>query len=81
LYDEEEKARIRLKDQGKEEEYLTSSYYVSFKNFIFSTSSRPALGPTQPLILWVPVALTPGVKQPGREAGHSPPTSAEVKKM
>jgi hypothetical protein len=23
----------------------------------------------------------PGVKQPGREADHSPPTSAEVKKM
>jgi hypothetical protein len=24
--------------------------------------------------------LPPGVKQPGREADHSPPTSAEVKK-
>jgi hypothetical protein len=23
----------------------------------------------------------PGVKRPGREADHSPPTSAEVKKM
>jgi hypothetical protein len=26
-------------------------------------------------------ALSPGVKRPGREAGHSPPTSAEVKKI
>jgi hypothetical protein len=26
-------------------------------------------------------ALYPGVKRPGREADHSPPTSAEVKKM
>jgi hypothetical protein len=26
------------------------------------------------------VALSPGVKWPGREADHSPPTSAEVKK-
>jgi hypothetical protein len=26
-------------------------------------------------------ALSPGVKWPGREADHSPPTNAEVKKM
>jgi hypothetical protein len=51
------------------------------KNFLFSMSSRLALGPTQPPIQWVPGALSPGVKRPGREADHSPPTSAEVKKM
>jgi hypothetical protein len=51
------------------------------KNSIFSTLSRPALRPTQPPIQWVPGALSPGVKQPGREADHSPPTGAEVKKM
>jgi hypothetical protein len=28
---------------------------------------------------WVPGALSPGVKQMGREADHSPPTSAEIK--
>jgi hypothetical protein len=50
------------------------------KNFLFSTSSRPALGPTQPPIQWVPVVFSPGVKRPGREADYSPPTSAEVKK-
>jgi hypothetical protein len=44
-------------------------------------SSRPALGPTQHSIKWVPGAVSPGVKQPGREADHSPPTNAEVKKM
>jgi hypothetical protein len=49
------------------------------KNFLSSTSSRPALGPTQPHIQLVPGALSPGVKRPGREADHSPPTSAEVK--
>jgi hypothetical protein len=43
-------------------------------------SSRPALGPTQPPTECVPGALTPGVKQQGREADHSPPISAEVKK-
>jgi hypothetical protein len=46
------------------------------KNFHFSISSRPALGSTQRPIQWVL-----GVKRPGREADHSPPTSAEVKKM
>jgi hypothetical protein len=49
--------------------------------FHFSMSSGPALGCTQPPIQWVSEALSPGVKRPGREADHSPPTSAEVKKM
>jgi hypothetical protein len=47
--------------------------------FLFTTASRPALGPTQPPIQWVPGALSLGVKRPGREADHSPPSSAEVK--
>jgi hypothetical protein len=51
------------------------------KNFRFSTSSRPALGFTKPPIQWVPGPLSPGVKRPGREVDHLPPTSAEVKKM
>jgi hypothetical protein len=49
---------------------------VGDKNFPFSTSSRPALGPTLPPIQWVPGALSPVVKRPGGEADHSPPTSA-----
>jgi hypothetical protein len=28
---------------------------------------------------WVPGALSPGIKRPGREADQSPPSSAEVK--
>jgi hypothetical protein len=51
------------------------------KNFLFPSSSRAVLGPTQPPIQWVPGAISPGVKWPEREANHSPPTSAEVKKM
>jgi hypothetical protein len=51
------------------------------KNFHFFKSSRRVLGSTQPPIQWVPWALFPGVKRPGREADHSPPASAEVKKM
>jgi hypothetical protein len=51
------------------------------KNFLFSTSSRPAVGPIQPPIQWVPGALSLGVKWLGHEADHSSPTSAEVKKI
>jgi hypothetical protein len=47
--------------------------------FLFTTASRPALGPTQPPIRWVPGALSLGIKRPGREADHSPPSSTEVK--
>jgi hypothetical protein len=43
-------------------------------------SFRPVLGSTKPHIRCVPGALSPGVKRPGREADHSPPTSTEVKK-
>jgi len=41
--------------------------------------SRQALGPIQHPIQWVPGSHSLGVKQPGHEAGHSPPSSAEVK--
>jgi hypothetical protein len=50
------------------------------KIFLFSTASRPALGSTQPPIQWVQWAFSPGVKQEEREADHSAPSSAEVKK-
>jgi hypothetical protein len=41
--------------------------------------SRPALGPTQPPVQWLPGVLSTGVKaRPGRDADHSPPSSAEI---
>jgi len=40
----------------------------------FPHPSRPAVGPTQPPIQWVP-----GIKRPGRDFDHPPPSSAEGK--
>jgi hypothetical protein len=46
--------------------------------FLFITASRTALDPTQPPIQWVPEALSLGLKRPGREADHPPPSTADV---
>jgi hypothetical protein len=47
--------------------------------FLFTTTSRTALRPTQPSVQWVPGVLSLWVKQPGHEADYSPPSIAEVK--
>jgi hypothetical protein len=47
--------------------------------FLFTTASKTTLEPTQPPIQWLPGALSPRIKRPGREVNHTPPPSAEVK--
>jgi hypothetical protein len=59
--------------------WMTTSSPGRGKNFHFSMSSRPALGPTQSPIQWAPWALSPWVKWPGCEVDHWPPTSAKGK--
>jgi hypothetical protein len=49
--------------------------------FLFATALRPAPVPTPPLIQWVQVIFPRRVKQPEREADHSPPPSAEDKSV
>jgi hypothetical protein len=51
---------------------------VCVKNFLFSTLSRPVLGPT---LQWVLGAVWRGAKRQECEADHSPPISPQVKKM
>jgi hypothetical protein len=66
---------------GMDDKSSRSSSPGRVKNFIFCTSSRPVLGPTQLHFQWVPGALSQGVKRPGCKVDHSSPTSAKVKKM
>jgi len=47
-------------------------------NFLFTTASTPALGPTQPPIPLVPGVLSLGAKRSGRKSDHSPHLVAEV---
>jgi hypothetical protein len=56
-------------------QFLTA---VMIRLFIFGTASIPALRPIQPPTQWVPAALAPGVKLPGREDDDSHPYNAEV---
>jgi hypothetical protein len=45
----------------------------------FPHLSRPAPGPTQPPVQWVS-GTSRGLRRPGRDADHTPPSSAAFKK-
>jgi hypothetical protein len=57
-------------------EWLLVGRPCRVKNLLLFTSPWLVLGPTEP-----PIQYVFGVKRPEREADHSSPTSAEVKKM
>jgi hypothetical protein len=48
-------------------------------NFSLHYNVQNGSGAHSVSIQWVPGSLSLGVKRPGREADHSPPSSAEVK--
>jgi hypothetical protein len=48
-------------------------------NFSLHHRVQTGSGATQPPIQWVPGAVSLGLKRPGREADHSPPSSAKFR--
>jgi hypothetical protein len=54
--------------------------YLYHEEFSLPMSSRLVLESTQPPVQRIPGAFSPGLKEQRREADHSPPTIAEVKK-
>jgi hypothetical protein len=68
-----------VSDYGLDDRAIGVRSPAEAKDFPLASVSRPALGPTQPPVQWVPGVLSPGVKaRPERDADHSPPSSAEV---
>jgi hypothetical protein len=61
---------------GLEDQRFRVRVSVGSRNISYLKSSTPALGSTQSPVQWVP-----GLQRSEREVDHSPPTSAEVKKM
>jgi hypothetical protein len=49
------------------------------QDFLLSTMSRLALGPTQPPIQCIPGVISLGEKPPGHDTDHSPPSSKKIK--
>jgi hypothetical protein len=78
----------RVNDRHSQISYCPTGWTIGVLGFdsrrglricLFTTVFRKALRPTQPPIQWLPGVLSLGVKPPGREADHSPPSSAVVK--
>jgi hypothetical protein len=86
-----DKGDTLLMDYGNKSGYLTGialGYGLDDRGFesrpgmgifLFTTASRPALGPIRPPIQWVPGAPSLRAERPGREDDHSPQSSVKVK--
>jgi hypothetical protein len=68
-----------VSDYGLDDRAIGVQSPAGAKDFSSSLSVQTGSGPTQPPVQWVPGVLSPGVKaRPGRDADHSPPSSAEI---
>jgi hypothetical protein len=56
-----------------------NSWKGEWWELFFHYHIQTSTGPNQFSVQWVPESLTLGVKRPGLEANHSPPSGAEVK--
>jgi hypothetical protein len=73
---------FKMRTYCNKSKLLFLSLIINYTNYVLnSISICPILCTVQysPPIQWVPEALSPGVKWPGRETDNSPPSSAEVK--
>jgi hypothetical protein len=69
---------LQIGKQEKPKTYQHSYVFLAEAND-FSQSYRPAMGPTQPPIKWVPATFFRRVKRTEREGDHSHVFSAEIK--
>jgi hypothetical protein len=53
--------------------------FLAVEDFLFFAESGSVLRSTQPPMQWIQRDLSAGIKRQGREAEHSPPSSAEVR--
>jgi hypothetical protein len=63
-----------VSDYGLDDRVIGVRSPAGRRIFPLASVSRPALGPTQPPVQWVPEVKA----RSGRDADHSPPSSAEV---
>jgi hypothetical protein len=66
-------------DYGLDNQMIGVQIPVGARNFSLHHRVQTGPGPTQPPSQWVPGTPSVGASQPGREADHSPPSSADVK--
>jgi hypothetical protein len=52
-----------VSDYGLDDRAIGVRSQAGAKDFPLASVSRPALGPTQPPVQWVPGVLSPGVKR------------------
>ena len=69
-------AVMRILCAAKRPRYGLDGSGIEFRcELDFQHTFRPSIGPTQPPIQWIEVLL-PGLKRPGRDVNHPPPSSA-----